>query len=257
MSSTNYSQDVPQNNVFSAFGAVLGYLGAEAATPATFERLLWPQRFYSSLTVSTAPKLALFMSMGGPLHKAALRTLDIAFGNGLFKGAHEGHMLGTAFFREDDWTYTMQCKNGALPSHTEPLRNCIWARALTYLPMPMIDIQPNEAAKENLEKGSSNPDRVRAKVSVSHLVISKASYEDRASDIPFVCESVGTPGPRLWLALFITELTGVLMAVGITLIFHSFLGDTMVDSLDAKTSERYFTRFSRTPHVRHVSCHRR
>jgi hypothetical protein len=33
--------------------------------------------------------------MGGPLHKAALSTFDIANAQGLFKGAHEGHMLGT------------------------------------------------------------------------------------------------------------------------------------------------------------------
>ena len=46
-SSSSTRESVVETNVFGGFGAVLGYIGAEAATPNVFERLLWPQIFYS------------------------------------------------------------------------------------------------------------------------------------------------------------------------------------------------------------------
>ena len=59
-------------NVLGALGTLIGYLGSEVATGVLFERLLWPQRFYNGISTSNAWKLALFMPMGGPMHKAAL-----------------------------------------------------------------------------------------------------------------------------------------------------------------------------------------
>src|SRR5258708_39160987 len=82
-------------NVLSALGSLIGYLGTEVAPGDLFERQLWPQRFYNGFTIYNAWKLALLMPMGGPLHKAALQTLDKFFKNGLFKGGSLGRMLGT------------------------------------------------------------------------------------------------------------------------------------------------------------------
>ena len=67
--------------------------------------------------------------MGGPLHKAALKTMDTIFNHGLLKGSDKGRMLGTPFFPEVEWLYTMH-GDGKQSSHTEPLRNCLWARVL-------------------------------------------------------------------------------------------------------------------------------
>lgn len=63
----------PVNNVFGAFGAVLGYIGAEAATMLTLERLLWPQRFYSNFRLGTLLPISLLTPMGGPIHKSVCR----------------------------------------------------------------------------------------------------------------------------------------------------------------------------------------
>ena len=210
-----------QTNIFGAFGAVLGYIGAEAATSASFEHLLWPQRFYSSFTLSMVPKLALLTPMGGPLHKAALNVLDVCFEHGLFKGPYQGHMLGTVFFRHQDWTYTMHGDGQRSESHTEPLRNCIWTTALSHLPIPLLDTPSRFMSEKDAEKADVKPEPNRARFAVNHLTISKATPQDKASKIAFVSEGVSTPSYCVILALFSTELTGIFAAIGVSLVFRS------------------------------------
>jgi hypothetical protein len=82
----------------AALGSVIGYVGAEVASTSTFDRLLWPQRFYNYTNLSTIIKTALLMPMGGPLHRAALEVLDAFREQGIYQGKTRGHMLGTAFF---------------------------------------------------------------------------------------------------------------------------------------------------------------
>ena len=86
----------------AALGAIIGYLGAEVAEGDIFERLLWPQRFYNHLELDAVIKLAFLMPMGGPVHRAALITLDNFRKNGLYRGHCQGQMLGTAFFQSKD-----------------------------------------------------------------------------------------------------------------------------------------------------------
>lgn len=83
-----------------ALGSVIGYLGAEVAERAVFERLLWPQRFYHDPNPTVLIKQALLMTMGGPLHSTALATLDVFRNNGLYLGTRRGDMLGTAFLSD-------------------------------------------------------------------------------------------------------------------------------------------------------------
>jgi hypothetical protein len=66
----------PQASVLNALGTLIGYLGAEVAIPEIFERLLWPERCYNGSNLSKASQMAFFMPMGGPLHKAALSSLN-------------------------------------------------------------------------------------------------------------------------------------------------------------------------------------
>lgn len=97
------------NNLFGAFGSVLGYIGVDAATARSFEHLLWPQDFLYGFSINAAPKLALLHPMRGPLHKAALKTEDTIFNHGLLKGSDKGHMLGTFFF------FFFQSWDGCIP----------------------------------------------------------------------------------------------------------------------------------------------
>ncbi|KAL6823496.1 hypothetical protein V8C40DRAFT_248214 [Trichoderma camerunense] len=197
--------------VFGAVGAVLGYVGAEAATLQIFERLLWPQRAYANATLKSMPMLALLMPMGGPLHSAALKALDVMFTHGLFKGARVGHMLGTAFFPDPNWTYTSWASNGQ-KIKTEPVRNCLWVRALSYVPIPMLSSEAEEP----------NAGKIRAKVAVSHLTFAKATKYDINSTMPFVKADIGRPTLRVFLAVFTTELSAVLVATGTAVYYKSF-----------------------------------
>lgn len=148
-----------ESNIYGAFGAVLGYIGAEAATQHSFERLLWPQRFYSNFHIGCLPNLALLLPMGGPLHKAALKTLDGAFSNGLFRGPNEGHMLGTVFFRSLDWTYTMYGSKEQV-THNNALRNCLWTRVISAVRVPKLE---SSQSYGGTEKGSALQPRPRAR----------------------------------------------------------------------------------------------
>jgi hypothetical protein len=207
-----------QGGVFGAFGAVLGYIGAEAATDIWFSSLLWPQRSFSHLTLRSIPTLALLMPMGGPLHKAALSTFDIANARGLLKGAREGHMLGTSFFKQTDWTYTIP---GTASSEPRAARNCMWARALQYMPLPaeqpgsLAGLSP-PATGAAVEKGILPPAGngripLRAKVAVYHLIFTPATAEDKASQMAFVRENCGRPGSHVYLSIFIAELSGIII----------------------------------------------
>lgn len=210
-----------ESNVFGGFGAVLGYVGGEAATLAVFEHLLWPQRFVSGFDLSSAAWLALLTPMGGPLHKAALQCLDIAFAHGLFKGHYQGRMLGTTFFTQTSWTYTMHANNNAVESHTEPVRNFIWAAALLRMPMPVLEESLFRISTASTEKEISVTASCRAQVAMSHLTLTHATPTERQAKIPLVREAVTTQSIRITLALFTTERTAICLALGLTLAFKT------------------------------------
>jgi hypothetical protein len=207
----------PANAVLNAFGTVLGYIGAEAATRDVFERLLWPQRFYSGFTFAHVLKSGLLMPMGGPLYKICLHTLDVTFEHGLFLGHAQGHMLNTAFFRQEPWTYTFHSSDPTEPSHTESVRNCLWVRALAQLPMPMLatgsDANTKDGTKDT-EKATMPKTRIRAKVSLSHLTLSRTEKGRNADPkVAIVPDDTEPPTMPVYTALFVTEFTGILMAV--------------------------------------------
>jgi hypothetical protein len=83
-----------------ALGSVVGYLGAEVAEEEIFKKLLWPQRFYNEHTVGSLIQQFLLMGMGGPLHRAALATLNDLRDHGLYLRARRGDMLATAFYKD-------------------------------------------------------------------------------------------------------------------------------------------------------------
>ncbi|KAL8365222.1 hypothetical protein RB595_004158 [Gaeumannomyces hyphopodioides] len=212
----------PQSGALAALGAALGYLSAEAASTTSIEGLLWPERFYSHFTASHIPALALLGPMGGSLHKRVLEVLDVIFAHGLLRGAGQGHMLGTAFLPSRDWTYTMHGEGGGHVSHTEPLRNCLWPRVLSYMPMPAPERRPDTDASKEGVLIAGRPRPLRARTRVSHLTLSRPRAGDISSDkIPLVSEGVGTPRFRVLLAIVTAETISILTAIMVFLFFNS------------------------------------
>lgn len=204
------SQD--ENTALAALGALLGYVGAEAATTAPFEQLLWPQRHLSNFSWRSAPAVALLMPMGGPFHKAALETFDTLHRHGLlFAGPRRGHMLGTAFFTDIGWTYNVH-EPGRLPEVKET-RNCLWAPAVGLLPVPEVEEETRGSPEARAEKGQqAKKAAVRARISVNHLAFSRASPDDKASNMPFVREDTKAPSLRIIAAIFVAESSAIIVA---------------------------------------------
>ncbi|KAK6501022.1 hypothetical protein TWF506_003777 [Arthrobotrys conoides] len=116
-------------DVIGAIGAVIGYLGAEVAEPTLFDRLLWPQRYYNNASVYDVLVLLILMPMGGPLHRAALQTLDQFRENGLYWGRCRGHMLNSAFFHKQNSTYSI-ISNDTSGNIVKEARNGLWVQVL-------------------------------------------------------------------------------------------------------------------------------
>ncbi|PTB78836.1 hypothetical protein M440DRAFT_1352650 [Trichoderma longibrachiatum ATCC 18648] len=112
-----------------ALTAVIGYIGSEVAEENLLERLLWPERFNNDMTISVVLQQCLLMTAGGPLHKAALKTLETLRQQGLFAGSCRGHMLGSVFFPEFKIMHFQRCKE-ARRLIPEKSRNSFWIRVL-------------------------------------------------------------------------------------------------------------------------------
>ncbi|ROW03792.1 hypothetical protein VMCG_05397 [Cytospora schulzeri] len=111
-----------QSSVLSGtLGTILGYLGGEVAEEVLFERLLWPERFYNDFSSSIFIKGSLLFSMGGPLHAAALKTLDQLREQGLYYGNRRGNFLGTPFYDDLKLSYESS-------GNTDAVRNAFWVR---------------------------------------------------------------------------------------------------------------------------------
>jgi len=159
--------------VAGALGSVIGYVGAEVAEPAIFERLLWPQRFYNYATPRTLLLSALTMPMGGPLHKAALETLDAIREEGLYRGATRGHMLGTAFFHNS----TVEYINRTTSDVDHEIRNGFWVEVLK-----MIDQGGKEQrAYQDRRTGSSESLPKQLPLSRAKQLLFNLSISDKAS----------------------------------------------------------------------------
>ncbi|GJN75995.1 hypothetical protein PLIIFM63780_002130 [Purpureocillium lilacinum] len=212
-------------DVFGAFNALLGYLGGQAATTAIFDRFLWPQRHFSSLNLESTPRLVLLYSMAGPLSPAALGVMDTVYRYGLLGGTAQGHMLGTAFYRDLGMSYTMHAR-GAELERVSQVRNCIWVQALLKMPIPDLQRPRQDKAAEEgrpLEQaGGTGKQPVRARVTVDHLVLAKATAADIANrGFPVVREGMNSIGLETVLAMCLAEFSGIGVMIGVTVILRS------------------------------------
>lgn len=124
------------SNALNALGTLIGYIGTEVATDDFFDRLLWPRRAYNNFTWKHIPQMALLMPMGGPLHKAALTTLDDFYKHNLYERYQNGHMLGTSFFRDLKLRYRVFNQGSGFED--EHVRNGLLVRAMMKMRPPLL-----------------------------------------------------------------------------------------------------------------------
>lgn len=126
--------DSKVTSITAALGSVIGYLGGEVSQRWSFERLLWPQRYYHHIDVLDYVKMSLLLPMGGPIHRAALETLDGFLRQGLYKGGIRGDMLGTAFFSEQESIayYHRTASSEVECRERKKVRNGFWPQVLKH-----------------------------------------------------------------------------------------------------------------------------
>lgn len=203
----------PHAAVLGALGTLIGYIGTEISADDLFERLLWPQKFYNRPSVQASWKLALLMPMGGPLHKASLRTLDGFYKMGLFKDARCGHMLGTAFFGDTGRSYRVH-ERGAAPMK-EYVRNGMWVRVIDEMPMLL---QNPVLAKPQHEEAIPLTSTVRQEITVSHLVL--RGVNAKTSGVAIMEDTCAVSIHNIgWL--IITESVGIAVALLVALVWKS------------------------------------
>ena len=195
------------SSLLSALGTLIGYIGSEAATEDVFERLLWPQRFFNAITWRDALQIGLLNPMGGPIHKAALVTLDKFHRNGLFKGRNLGNMLGTAFFHDMGLKYKMHSisTGSTMKEAKEHVRNGLWVQAIARIP-----IESKGQKESHPETGEKHPKLIRAKSVVSLLELSYV--DENSSEIDrtkIVKHDTGRVAIRTYLTLIWSEITGL------------------------------------------------
>lgn len=199
------------NALAGALGSIIGYLGAEASEPSLFERLLWPQRFYNDNSVSGAVKAALLMPMGGPIHKAALETLDGFRKKGLYGGTRHGHMLGTTFFASTGLKYKMHGYKGL--DQDDEVRNGLWVSVMQRL-RGCRYTQCNTADGNNdTESLGQEPALIRrTSQRVQHLILSSPDAKSKINDSSVREYSEGHIKPGAFATIFASEITALACA---------------------------------------------
>lgn len=208
-----------QSSVLSgALGAILGYLGAEAADTVLFERLLWPERFYNDFSdISTLLKLSLLLSMGGPIHAAALKTLEKMGRQGLYLGSRRGNLLGTAFFPDTGVRCSCSPRGETRNDDDTESRNAFWVdvvRRLNHKSSGFGTRLPNFDDENPGHKERST--RFRTLRTVHHLTlrpVNPAETRVSSSTMPDVHVAEENKKWRTLLGVLCSELMSIATAV--------------------------------------------
>jgi len=209
---SNGSQSSP---LVSALGTLIGYISAEAAVEDVFDRLLWPQRFFNAVTWRDFFQVGLLAPMGGPIHKAALTTLDKFHRNGIFKGCNLGNMLGTAFYQD----INLRCKvydGQSGSSGKEYARNGLWVQAVSRIP-----VTAKRKDEQHIETGEQKPLMVRAKSSVNILELSYAQPNEKIDSAKVVENDTGSITFQTILALIWSEITSIITGTSVLAFWRS------------------------------------
>ncbi|EXF78290.1 hypothetical protein CFIO01_00285 [Colletotrichum fioriniae PJ7] len=203
----------------SALGAVLGYLGAEVAGISLFERLLWPERFYNAVDAVALIRLALFMPMGGPLHRAALETLDKFRDHGLYKGRRRGDMLGTTFFSDKASVHYLHKTANTPEGRKLPraVRNGFWIEVLKHVD-DRIGLggswtgagPPDSARLKEGREGLADTVRTTRRIYRLDLEFQSPQGSEASTQFKTFNENFGF---RTLLGIVVSELSSILLAV--------------------------------------------
>ncbi|MCJ1387452.1 hypothetical protein MMC18_000295 [Xylographa bjoerkii] len=195
--------------VAGSLGSVIGYLGAEVAENNIFERLLWPQRFYNDFNASVLCKMVVFMPMGGPLHRAALETLDSFRDSGLYHGARRGNMLGTAYLC--DLGVKHYLRTSGRSGDADEVRNGFWVEVLRHIDGGQGVIRPPPQSDTEAKRlGDRRP--VRATPLLHHLVLRSVSEKER-KDRDIIRVSENSVSWRSFAGIFASELSAIAVAL--------------------------------------------
>jgi hypothetical protein len=197
----------------AALGAVVGYLGAEVAEETLFERLLWPQRFCNYVDTSTLLKSSFLMPMGGPLHRAALETLDKFRDHGIYRGRCRGTMLGTAIFAEQKSVtyYHRTAEKEKDRAAKKEVRNGFWIQVLRCIDEAAIK---KMVANKNPDEESQTERARRAVRYVFRLHLDFCPAKDVDPKTGTIVSEFSITS-RTIAGVFCSEITAVLFAVGI------------------------------------------
>jgi hypothetical protein len=149
------------------------------------------------------------MPMGGPLHKAALETLDAIREKGLYRGATRGHMLGTAFFHDNNAKYF----NRTVGDGENDIRNGFWVevlRRINQATMKRKATQPRNRASSNGALTSQTvTSKTRATQPLFTLTISDKLSDNNASCVTLLENQVAFD---TILGIFCSELCTIIVA---------------------------------------------
>ena len=164
----------PSAVAFSALGTLIGYMGAEVASDAIFSRLSWPKRFYNTHHPTDLTALAALMPIGGPIHKAALATLDQLIASGLNSGYCMGDMLGTAFYEDINQKCILRRGEQYEADLQKETRNGLWVRVMRLVHWRALEktLIPRSSGKSHKdEEAADRVTRLRAKRPVFWLTL--------------------------------------------------------------------------------------
>ncbi|KAI9661464.1 MAG: hypothetical protein M1831_002986 [Alyxoria varia] len=212
----------------SALGTLIGYLGAEASTDDPFERLLWPQRFFTFHNPFELLLALFLMHAGGPLHRGAIHALDKLHRNGLFRGPYQNTMLGTVFFRDTGLVYRSASgggEDGAGLGETKQARNGLWVRAAGAASHINEDwTSPHDTKREGLE-AATRRDCIRRKFVVNLVTLRVCDATTCEVDTePVLQHETGQVSLRNLIAILATESLSVMLACVVTSMWHTPFG---------------------------------
>jgi hypothetical protein len=191
--------------VSGALGTILGYLGAEVATESTFERLLWPQRFYHNFNLAIALQMVFLIPSGGPLHRAALETLGKFQENGLYRGRKLGNMLGTCFFPSIPIDYYVRTLRDVKDTPKDT-RNGFWvlvSRGLVH----------GSPRKEDTEKNATTRPKPKRTSVPLHRIILKPWDQKMKTPVGVVDVSEDRLTWKSYAGIVVSELSSVTASI--------------------------------------------
>jgi len=210
-------QDLVFTSLFAASGFVIGSVGSNFASEITFARLLWPERYYRTSPPWKLGLMGLTMSAAGPLQMASKHAIDGFLRNGLFKGAKEGDMLGTAFFEDTQTGYKTFVKREDQVEcvDKEHARNNFWAAVIASMKSGNRTLSRQDEEGRQVMKGQYANRRA------SYLTLDYVSSPpiENSSTTKKIRLNIGLPS--MLLGAVSSEIGAVLTGVAAAAAWHS------------------------------------